>query len=109
MDKLTNFQNNIFNVIIFITYISYFALAIGIFNTKPEYLSVLSFFVKIYVCIFLVLRFNPFRKVIFSELDRKIVFTSALFLITESINDVLMKYIKQINEIKKEVIYYETQ
>jgi len=101
MDYITKIQDTTFNYFIIITYITYFSLAIGILQTKPEYLSILSFFVKIYVCFFLIIRFNPFRKVVFSELDRKIVFSSALFLITESINDILMRYYQEINEIKK--------
>jgi hypothetical protein len=100
MDNITKIQNFWFNAFIIITYISYFALAIGLLKTQPKYLSTLSFFVKLYVCFFLIIRFNPFRKVQFSELDRKIVFSAALFLITENINDYFMKYFQDYKKIK---------
>uniref|UniRef100_A0A6C0H619 Uncharacterized protein n=1 Tax=viral metagenome TaxID=1070528 RepID=A0A6C0H619_9ZZZZ len=108
MDYFTKIQNISFDYFILITYITYFALAIGLLQTKPQYLSILSFFVKLYVCFFLIIRFNPLRTVQFSNLDRKIVFSSALFLITESVNDLLMKYYQKINQIKNIFTKYET-
>jgi hypothetical protein len=43
------------------------------------------------------LRFNPFRKVEFTELDRKIVFSAAIFIFTTTaINSLLITYLKKI-------------
>ena len=49
-----------------------------------------------YISGFLLLRFNPFRKVEFTELDRKIVFSSAIFIFTTTaINSLLIAYLKK--------------
>ena len=43
------------------------------------------------------MRFNPFRKVEFTELDRKIVFSAAIFIFTTTaINSLLVTYLKKI-------------
>lgn len=48
-----------------------------------EYIDVLNFYFRMYICLFLIVRFNPFRKFhSFSEFDRQVVFTSALLILT---------------------------
>ena len=39
-------------------------------------------FYRLFISIVLLILFNPFRKIKFTEVHRKIVFTSAFFLIT---------------------------
>ena len=75
-------QEFFFNTFIIITYISYIAVAIGLLPTFPYYLNYLNTFIHFYICFFLLYRFNPFRKVEFTELDRKIVFSSGILLFT---------------------------
>jgi hypothetical protein len=57
----------------------------------------------------LLLRFNPFRKVEFTELDRKIVFSAAIFIFTTTaINSLLITYLKKIKAYfvqKSNVVY----
>jgi len=78
----TSLQLIAFNLFIAISYIVYFVSLVGIKTRAPEYLSNLDSYVKIYVSIFLLWRFNMFRRVQFTELDRKIVFSSAIFLLS---------------------------
>jgi len=68
-------------------YVAYIAIAIGLLPTFPLYLTYLNNFIHIYICLFILYRFNPFRHVKFSELDRKIVFSSGLILFTTFILD----------------------
>ena len=97
MTNIHKIQENIFTFVIIINYILYFAIILGVSINAPYYLSSLDYYVKIYISGFLLLRFNPFRKVEFTELDRKIVFSSAIFIFTTTaINSLLITYLKKI-------------
>uniref|UniRef100_A0A6C0E2J5 Uncharacterized protein n=1 Tax=viral metagenome TaxID=1070528 RepID=A0A6C0E2J5_9ZZZZ len=89
-DNITSIQNTLFNAVIFITYALYFLIVFGISTHAPEYLEGLQYWVKIYVSLFLILRFNFLRKVEFTQLDRKIAFTAGLFLLTTTIVEQVM-------------------
>ncbi len=72
----------------------------GTFSEKKlrEYLDKLQLFFRTFVVFILLVRFNPFMKINFTDFDRKLVFTSALFLIsTTGINEFIMSssYISQ--------------
>jgi hypothetical protein len=98
-----NFKKNIhhsqelfFNTFIIIMYSCYIAIAIGLLPSFPLYLNYLNGFVHIYICFFLLYRFNPFRRIKFTELDRKIVFSSGLLLFTTFIlNGQTFNFIKR--------------
>ena len=78
-----NFQNRSFILIIFTFYILYAVSILGLSRNAPQYIEILDTYVKIYICIFLIYRFNPLRtKIEFTELDRKIVFSAGLFILT---------------------------
>ena len=98
-NKIHKFQENIFFLILIISWTLYFCIWVGLFASAPKYLSYLDFYVKIYVSLFLILRFNPFRKVEFTALDREIAFSSGVFLFsTTYINELLQKYAKYVME-----------
>ena len=94
---MTNFyelQNHMFDYVTFFTYILYIIIALGLSATAPAYLSDLLFYTKMYVSLFLIYRFNPFRFVKFTPLDAKIAFNAGIFLLfTTAINSVLVTYI----------------
>jgi hypothetical protein len=95
---LYNIQNTIFNYIIFISYFLYFLIALGVSSTAPQYLENIQYWVKIYVSLFLIYRFNFLRKIQFTELDRKVAFSAGLFLFTTTIfNQILDAYLKKIS------------
>jgi cytochrome c biogenesis protein CcdA len=93
--KLHKFQEHIFDFTFLIIYILYFAIALGLSATAPKYLSFLDYYVKIYVSLFLIWRFNPFRHVKFTSFDRKIAFNAGIFVLfaTTSINQILINYL----------------
>lgn len=94
---LTSIQTTIFNYVVFISYILFFLIAFGLSAKAPQYLDSLQYYVKIYISLFLIYRFNPFRHVKFTELDRKVAFSSGLFLFTTTaINQIIQAYIKEI-------------
>ena len=92
--NLYKVQNFWFNVFIVITYLLYILFAVGIFKNAPQYLELLDYYVKIYISLFLLWRFNPFRRIQFTDLDRKIAFSAGIFLFTTSaINQILTNYL----------------
>jgi hypothetical protein len=95
-----NVHNLQYNLFIFVTYLSWFlyiVILLGLSINAPEYLYDLQYYVKLYVSLFLVLRFNPLRKVKFTELDKKIAFSAGLFLLaTTAINEIFVSYLNNI-------------
>ena len=80
---LHNIQDRIFNLVIFISWILIIVSALGFSQSAPKLLEDLDYYVRIYICIFLMWRFNPLRTHYeFTDLDRKIVFSAGLFILT---------------------------
>lgn len=82
---------------------------IGIGITQPTWMTTVDYYLKIFVSIFLLYRFNSFRdKITFEELDRRIVFTAGVIIFTSTIlNKILLstsdKYKKHIVEILEKI------
>jgi hypothetical protein len=97
LNKISDFQNKTFNIFIWITYILLIAAAFG-FSKSTVYLNNLDFYIRVYICLFLIYRFNPFRKLVhFTELDRNIAYNAGVFILTTTIiNEYLIKYINEI-------------
>tara|TARA_Y100000741_G_scaffold296530_2_gene237275 strand:+ start:592 stop:891 length:300 start_codon:yes stop_codon:yes gene_type:complete len=75
-----------FNLLLYLLSIS------GLFIIPNNNLDLYSSFLKTIVSLFLMIRFNPYGKFKFNKLDRKIVFSAALFLFsTTTVND-FIKY-----------------
>lgn len=79
------FQMKAFDAISIITVVLYIAIVFGLWSSAPEYLGDLQYYVKIYVALFLIYRFNPFRNVQFTSLDRRIAFSAGVFLLGTSL------------------------
>ena len=95
--KIHRLQSQVFTVIIYLTWILYIAIALGLSASAPQYLDDLQYYVKIYICLFLIYRFNPFRRVQFTELDSRIAFSAGLFLLaTTAIGSFLKNYLAKI-------------
>ena len=93
------FQNKAFDIIIYITWILYISIALGLSANSPQYLDYLHSFVKIYVSLFLIIRFNPFRRVKFTGLDAKIAFSAGVFLLaTTAVNTILKNYLSDLKQ-----------
>ena len=86
-----------------VSFILYFVIAIGISANAPEYLGTLQSYTKLYVSLFLIWRFNPFRRVRFTELDGRIAFSAGIFLLTTTAFDSIVTY--YLNSIKKVVTF----
>jgi hypothetical protein len=62
-------------------HIVYVVTFIGLLNFNASYLSYLNIFIQLFICLFLILRFNPFRNHNFKESDSNVIFGSATFLL----------------------------
>ena len=99
-NKIHALQNQIFTYSVYLTWFLYIIIALGLSATAPQYLDTLQYFVKIYVSLFLIFRFNPFRRVKFTPLDAKIAFSAGLFLLgTTAIEQILFVYLKKLKKI----------
>jgi len=95
--QIHKIQYQLFTIIIYVTWLLYILIALGLSANAPQYLDDLQYYVKIYVSLFLIYRFNPFRRVQFTELDAKIAFSAGLFLLaTTAINSILQNYLDKI-------------
>ena len=75
-------QEKLFDLFIIFTYIFYGSAIIGVTFIKPSWFLTVDFWAKIYVAIFLVIRYNPFlRKPKYTRLDRKVSFHAGLFIL----------------------------
>ena len=99
---LHKFQETVFNIFIGISWLLLILTFTGVFNEYPNAFDKVAFYMKIYICLFLIWRFNPIRQffvkkpLIFSSLDRKIAFSAGLIILsTTAIKEYLM-YIKPI-------------
>jgi hypothetical protein len=97
--KLHMFQDRMYDIITYITFLLYFAIALGLSINAPEYLNSLQSFMKIYISLFLIYRFNPFRRVKFTALDAKITFSAGIFLLgTTAIDGIIKNYLSTFEE-----------
>uniref|UniRef100_A0A6C0I7J8 Uncharacterized protein n=1 Tax=viral metagenome TaxID=1070528 RepID=A0A6C0I7J8_9ZZZZ len=96
---LHKFQSSAFQFVLYFTWFLYFVIAFGLSANAPQYLTDMQYYVKIYVSLFLILRFNPFRRINFTELDGKIAFSAGMFLITTTaIDKILITYLNEIKQ-----------
>ena len=104
--KFHKYQEKMFDFLIKVTYLLLLFSTLGI-NIAPKYLNIIDFYLRIYICLFLIWRFHPFRNYYeFTNLDRKIAFSAGVFILTTTYLKEYLNYVKtKINAfIKKNVI-----
>ena len=95
--KIHDVQNRAFDIFIFVSWVLYFAILFGVSVNAPSYLDNVDYYAKLYVSLFLLYRFNVFRKITFTDLDRKIAFSAGVFLFaTTALNQTLTAYLDPI-------------
>ena len=70
-----------FYYLIYFSYICYFILFVNFFDDPIYFKFFLSIF-KLFIPLFLIVRFNPFVKPKFTQLDKKIIFHGAIQLLS---------------------------
>ena len=98
---LHKYQERLFNLIIYVSYFLIIVSFLGISERAPKYLSDLDYYVRVYICLFLIWRFNPLRTHYeFTDLDRKIAFSAGVFILTTT---TLNQYLVDIKTFVKKI------
>ena len=108
LDKI---QDRTLDIILFITYFLYFLIALGVYFISPEYINLLHNIVKLYICFFLIYRFNPWRGTKCNHLDKKIAFSAGFFLLSTTIFENILNFFiskteTHVDKIKRYIITY---
>ena len=71
---------------------------IGFFANKPSIFLSINFVVKVCISLFLIYRFNRYRKnkLTFTELDRKVCYSAGIYILFVSFLDVIQFFTDQI-------------
>ena len=94
------FQETVFNIFITVSWLLLILTFTGMFNEYPHEFEQIASYMKIYICLFLILRFNPIRQffvnkpIIFTSLDRKIAFSAGLIVLSTTAIREYLAYIK---------------
>jgi len=90
-----NLRENLFFIFIFFIYFLSIVSLFSLYKNSSKYLEKVNYYFKLYICLLLIWRFNPFKKVEkFTNLDRKIAFSAGLMLMTNTILGTYLDYIK---------------
>ena len=101
-NKIMKWQSKLYDYIVYIVWFLYISIIIALFmkadnNKLKEYLNILEYYIKIYVSIFLVIRFRPamflHKKIHCNYLDKKIAFSAGIFLLTTSVLNNIYTYL----------------
>jgi hypothetical protein len=96
-------QEKFFDSFMIISYILIVVSYLGLSELAPKYLDELEYYIKNYVCLFLIWRFNPLRThYAFTQLDAKIAFNAGLFILTTT---ALNTYIDKIKSYLKNIFH----
>lgn len=79
-----------FDTIWIIIYILYFGIAFGLSTQAPRWLYFFDFLIKVFISVFLIIRFNPYNHIHFSNLDQKIAFSAGFFVLATTITTKLI-------------------
>jgi hypothetical protein len=101
----TPIHHYLFDASVAFLHIAYVALAFGILDQAPNYLETIDYWVKVFMSLFLLWRFNPWAKIAFSDFDRRVVFSAGMFLFTVTIvNNYLISYVQKGKTLGKGVV-----
>jgi len=101
--KTHNWYKSVYFISITAMYLLYAVALFGISSIAPQYLTYLNTFIKYYVLLVLLIRFNPIYKFKVDNFDRRIVFSFVSFYlittaITAGVQKLIMKNVENIRE-----------
>jgi hypothetical protein len=88
-----------------LTFIIIILFIIGVFTKQPSTFLFVNFFIKILLALYLIYRFNAYRKnkIIFTDLDKKICYSAGVYIIVISFFDIGQAYV---NEFRSKIDLY---
>lgn len=91
----TAFVEKFYYTLLYAFYILYILVILNLayFQSVTTYLPLIQSTLKYFVILFLMIRFNPYSNDKLTEFDKKIIFSSSLFLLsTTAVTDTLLSY-----------------
>ena len=99
MDYITKLQ--LYFVILIIITINLLTIlnALNLFSNAKFYLDTVLFYFKMYLSLYMIYRFNSFRHIKFTVLDKEIAFFAGILVFSTTILDTILKhYLHEIKE-----------
>lgn len=88
LDKITMPFKYISRILLLVYIITY----VGLISYVPSYIRTLTTGFNTFICLFLIYKFNPFREHTLNKNDGKIIFASAVFMLTNlGITEIIKK------------------
>jgi hypothetical protein len=88
---MQSIQYKLFTLFIILFYAFAIVSALGVYPNALSYVETMDYYMRIYICLFLIWRFNPFSNHRFDELDKKIVFMAGVIILsTTALNQYLV-------------------
>lgn len=93
---------HIYTLLTYSIYILYVAIYLGVWNTAPEYLQDVNYYLKVFIGTMLAITFNPFYTFKSSSIHRNISFSAGILLLTSttltSFTDRLQTTVKRVQQ-----------
>ncbi len=95
--ELHRYQEKMFDLFFIAMYLLMVLSSLGLSESAREWMSTMNVYFRIYICLFLIWRFNPLRsRYEFTNLDRKISFSAGVFILTTTFLNEYFEQLKQI-------------
>jgi len=93
-----NFEYYFLKIFGFLTKFIVFLFIFGFIQDKPFLYLEVNFFVKVCLALFLIYRFNKYRKnkIEFTDLDRKVCYSAGIYILIISFTDYIQNYVSKI-------------
>jgi hypothetical protein len=99
MKTIYRYHEYLFYILLILTYVVYFGALIGITVVAPQYVSTLDYYIKLYISLFLIIRFNPFVSTEFTKFDKKIAYHAGTFLLaTTAFTSIIQIYFGKVKK-----------
>jgi len=81
-DVFDHVKKPFYLITIIIIYGSYLLFLFGIYNVNPSYITSVFKYFEIFLCLFFIIRFHPFRKAVLRDFDQYLIFVSGFIILT---------------------------
>lgn len=92
-------HENLFLYLLYTSWVVYGVALVGIVTFAPQHLELLKNILKIYISLFLIIKFNIYNKNnnYMGKFDKRIAFSAGVFLLlTTTLTEIIQKYISEI-------------
>jgi hypothetical protein len=105
--RIYHFETQFLHYFGWVTKITVALFFLGFFQEKPTVFVTFNFVVKLCLALFLIYRFNNYRKheIVFTDLDRKVCYSAGIYILIITFTDYVNYYT---NDIRNVILPYTT-